>query len=115
VVWLARHEFGLEALPQLQIVVEDAFAYAMRCRETYDAICVDLYTAGKMAHGVLGGRFLRDVARMLTPEGEVTFNLWRSPYIADQLRRIGKELLVREVTEVDENLVVRCGCLPSSR
>jgi spermidine synthase len=112
VVWLARHEFGLGALAHLQIVVADAFDYARRCRETYDAICVDLYTAGKMAHGVLGGRFLRDVARLLSPEGEVTVNLWRSPYLEDQLRRIGRELLVREIVEVDENVVAHCGRLP---
>lgn len=114
VVWLARHEFGLDALPHLHIVVEDAFDYARRCRETYDAICVDLYTAGKMAHGVLGGGFLRDVARMLAPEGEATVNLWRSPYLNDQLRRIGRELLVREVVAVDENVVVHCGHRPAA-
>ena len=112
VVWLARQQFGLDAHEHMRIVVADAFDYVRRCRETYDAICVDLYTAGKMAHGVLGGRFLRDVARLLSPEGEATINLWRSPYLNDQLRRIGRELLVREVVEVEENLVVRCGRLP---
>jgi spermidine synthase len=109
VVWLARHEFGLGALEHLRIVVEDAFAFASRCRETYSFICVDLYTAGKMAHGVLGRRFLQDVARLLTPEGEVAVNLWRSPYLDDQLRRIGRELLVREIVPVDDNVIIRCG------
>lgn len=111
VVWLARRQFGLDAQAHVRIVVADAFDYVRRCRETYDAICVDLYTAGKMAHGVLGGRFLRDVARLLSPEGEATINLWRSPYLDDHLRRIGRELLVREVVEVEENLVVHCGRL----
>ncbi|HEY1390913.1 MAG TPA: hypothetical protein VGF38_20425 [Ktedonobacterales bacterium] len=112
VVWLARQQFGLDAHEHVRIVVADAFDYARRCREIYDAICVDLYTAGKMAHGVLGGRFLRDVGRLLSPEGEATINLWRSPYLDDHLRRIGRELLVREVVAVEENLVVRCGRLP---
>jgi spermidine synthase len=115
VVWLARHDFGMGALEHLRIVTDDAFDYAWRCRETFDAICVDLYTAGKMAHGVLGGSFLRDVARLLTPEGEATVNLWRSPYLEDQLRRIGRELLVRDVVAVDDNVVVHCGRLPSAR
>jgi hypothetical protein len=39
-------------------------------------------------------------------------NLWRSPYLEDQLRRIGRELLVREIVEVDENVVAHCGRLP---
>lgn len=114
VVWLARHEFGLDKLAHVRIVVEDAFAFARRCRERYDAICVDLYSAGKMAHGVLGGQFLRDVARLLSPEGEATVNLWRSPYLDDQLRRIGRELLVSAVTEVDDNLIVRCKRRPAA-
>lgn len=114
VVWLARQQFGLDAHEHVRIVVADAFDYARRCHETYDAICVDLYTAGKMAHGVLGGRFLRDVGRLLSLEGEAAINLWRSSYLDDQLRRIGRELLVREVVEVEENLVVRCGRLPAA-
>lgn len=113
VVWLARRQFGLDALEHLRIVVKDAFEFVRHCREQYDTICVDLYTAGKMAHGVLGPRFLRDVARLLTPEGEATINLWHSPYLDDHLRRIGRELLVREVVPVDENLIVRCGRRPT--
>jgi spermidine synthase len=115
VVWLARHDFGLESLEHLHVVTDDAFNFARTCRETFDAICVDLYIAGKMAHGVLGGSFLRDVARLLTSEGEATINLWRSPYLDDQVRRIGRELLVRDVVPVDDNVVVHCGRVPTAR
>ncbi len=106
VVWLARREFGLDDLPHLSIVTADAFIWAARCEQTFDAICVDLYTAGKMAHGVLGAAFLRDLRRLLTPRGEVTFNLWRSAYLADQLRRIERVLSVIAVDEADDNLIV---------
>lgn len=109
VAWMARREFGLAALPNVEIVPADAFEYARRCEERFDAICVDLYVAGRMAHGVLGASFLRDVERLLTPEGAATMNLWRSPYLADQLQRIRKHLDVRELVEVDENVVVVCG------
>jgi spermidine synthase len=108
VVWLARHEFGLERLPHVRIVVEDAFTFVRRCEDCYDAIAVDLYTAGKMAHGVLGAAFLRDVKRLLAPGGAVTFNLWRTPYLADQLHRLERELRLRELLDVDDNVVVRC-------
>jgi spermidine synthase len=92
----------------VRIVVEDAFTFVRRCEERYEAICVDLYTAGKMAHGVLGAAFLRDVKRLLAPDGSVTFNLWRTPYLADQLRRLGREVRVCELCDVDDNVVVRC-------
>ena len=114
VVWLARHEFGLGAYPHVHIAHDDAFEYMRRCREQHDLICVDLYTAGKMAHGVLAGSFLRDVARCLTPEGTAVFNFWRTPYLADQMRRLRRELLVDRVVEVDENILTHCRALAMS-
>lgn len=108
VALLARRDFGLGRLEHVRVVVGDAFEYARTCAQRYDAICVDLYTAGKMAHGVLSAPFLRDLNRLLTPEGEAVFNLWRSPYLADQLRRIGRVLHIRETCDVDNNVVVHC-------
>lgn len=109
VAWLARREFGLATLPNVEIVVADAFEYVRRCERRFDAICVDLYVAGRMSHGVLGGAFLRDVARLLTPEGAATINLWRSPYLSSQLHHVRRHLEVRELAEVDENVVAVCG------
>lgn len=109
VAWLAQREFGLAALRNVEIVTADAFTYVRSCTQRFDAICVDLYVAGHMSHGVLGAVFLRDVERLLTPEGTVTLNLWRSPYLTDQLNRLRRHLEVHEVTDVDENVVVSCG------
>lgn len=106
VVWLARREFGLDALPHLHIVTADAFAWVADCEQRFDAICVDLYTAGKLAHGALGGAFLRDLARLLTPRGEVAFNLWRSAYLADQMRRIERGFSLIALDETDDNIIV---------
>ena len=78
----------------MHIEHEDAFTFARRCAEPFDFIAVDLYTAGKMAHGVLGAAFLRDVKRLLTPEGLVTINLWRSPYLSDQTRRLARAFTI---------------------
>jgi spermidine synthase len=114
VIWLARHEFGLVALPNVHIFEGDAFAFvyeAAERHERFDAICVDLYTAGKMAHGVLDPAFLRDISCILAPGGVATFNLWRSRYVADQLRRLSRVLRVGTMVEVEDNFVVRCAQL----
>ncbi|HEX6121947.1 MAG TPA: methyltransferase domain-containing protein [Ktedonobacterales bacterium] len=108
VIWLATHEFGLGELAHVRIVREDAFSYVRRCEDAFDAICVDLYTAGKMAHGVFDTTFLRHIARLLAPEGTVAFNLWRSAYLSDQLRRLRRVLTVVETVEADDNIVVHC-------
>lgn len=108
VALLARREFGLDALPNVRVVVDDAFAYVGACRETFDTVCVDLYVAGRMAHGVLDPAFLRDIARLLSPAGSVTFNLWRSRYLDDQIRRLRRHLSVCALAEVEDNMIVRC-------
>jgi spermidine synthase len=108
VIWLAKQEFGLGELAHVRIVQEDAFSYVRRCGDRYDTICVDLYTAGKMAHGVFDMTFLRGIARLLTPEGTVAFNLWRSAYLGDQLRRLRRVLEVIETVEADDNIVAHC-------
>jgi len=112
VVWLARHEFGLGKLPHVQVVVDDAFAFArhydVRTDGAFGAICVDLYVAGRMAHGALAPAFLRDLRRILAPTGEVMFNLWRSPFLADQLRRIERVFAFSSSIEADDNIVVHC-------
>ncbi len=152
VVTLARREFGLNALPNLHIVTDDAFAFVRRSArflrssrarqaahrrrqddsgecdagdkstpqsmihkastdvyilcEPCDVVCVDLYTAGKMAHGVLSGAFLSDVASLLAPDGEILLNLWQSSYLEDHLRRIRKALTIGELVLVDDNVIV---------
>ncbi|MDE3230810.1 MAG: methyltransferase domain-containing protein [Chloroflexota bacterium] len=106
VVHLARREFGLDGLPHLHIVTADAFAWVAACDERFDAICVDLYVAGKLAHGVLSAAFLRDLRRLLTPQGEVTFNLWRSAFLSDQLRRIERAFAIVALAEADDNIIV---------
>lgn len=108
VVYLAKHDFGLDQLPNVEVHTSDAFAFVRACPTRFDHICVDLYTAGKMAHGVFEPAFLQGIARLLTEEGTAAFNLWRSPYLADQVRRLRRVLDVQRVAEVDENIVVHC-------
>jgi spermidine synthase len=72
IVRLACDEFGLNGLPHMSVVTADAFAWMRANQRRFGAICVDLYQAGRLAHGALGAAFLRDVRRALAPGGEVT-------------------------------------------
>ncbi len=115
VVSLARHEFGLDQLDQLTIVTADAFVWTRMCGQSFDAICVDLYVAGKLAHGALGAAFMRDLRRLLSPEGEVIFNLWRSAYLEDQTRRIAAYFRIEALDQADGNVVVHAIQAPGGR
>lgn len=110
---LARQTFGLAALPNVQIAVADAFAFLPQCQTHFDLVCVDLYVAGHMEHGILGGDFLRQINRILTPTGTAVFNIWRSAYLHDQLRRLQRVLNVLDITELGSgNVIVRCAARP---
>ncbi len=108
VVTIARDAFGLGRLAHVQIVLADARQFVADCRAAFGLICVDLYTGGKLEHGVLDATFLLRVARLLTPGGIITINLWSSAYLPDQLRRIQRVLAIRDVVEVGRNVVVHC-------
>jgi spermidine synthase len=112
IVHLARETFGMRDLPHVQIVVEDAISFVRQCRATFDLVCVDLYTGGKLTHGVLDVSFLRAVSGLLSRDGTITINLWASAYLPDQLRRIQRVLPVRDIVEVGSNVVVHCGKWP---
>ena len=107
IVRLARAEFGLNALPHLTIVTADAFAWMRANRSRFGAICVDLYQAGRLAHGALGAGFLRDVRRALAPGAEATYNLWKSAYLDDQTRRIAAQFTLDGIEQVGGNVIVR--------
>ncbi len=112
IVRLARETFGMGELPHVQIVTEDAISFVRQCRATFDLICVDLYTGGKLSHGVLNASFLRAVSALLSRDGTITINLWSSAYLPDQLRRIRRVLPIRDLVEVGSNVVVHCGQWP---
>jgi spermidine synthase len=109
IIQLARETFGLGRLPSAQIVHADARAFVTQCQARFDLVCVDLFTGGKLEHGVLSVPFLRHIGRLATPAGAITINLWSSVYLVDQLRRIGRVLRVRDVIEVGGNVIVHCG------
>ena len=106
VVSLARQEFELDQLDHLTIVTADAFVWTRTCDKLFGAICVDLYVAGKLAHGTLGAAFMRDVRRLLIPGGEVIINLWRSAYLDSQISRIAAYFRVEALDQADGNVVV---------
>lgn len=112
---LARERFGLDRLAQVQILEADAFAFVETCQLTFDLVCVDLYVAGRMEHGVLGAPFLRQVARLLAPDGMAVFNLWASRYLPDHLRRLERTLDIMDVREIGQNVIVHCAARPLVR
>jgi spermidine synthase len=105
VLALGREHFGL-ALPNLEIVVGDAFAYAAECSRRFDLVCVDLFRDGQIPDRVCAPGFLADVRRLLRPGGTATFNLERDRRASGRLLRLARYFLVVRRVLVGFNLVV---------
>ncbi|HLH25460.1 MAG TPA: methyltransferase domain-containing protein [Chloroflexota bacterium] len=113
VVALGRARFGLD-LPNLEIVVADAFAYAAACPRRFDFVCVDLFRDGRIPARVCASAFLTSVRRLLRPGGLATFNLARDRRAGDRLRQLERHFLVVRRILVGFNLVVHCALTPAT-
>ncbi len=112
VVAFGREQFGLE-LPNLQVVIADAFTYVYRCTERFDYIVVDLFVGRHLHKGILAKPFLRRLGALLAPGGEVAINLLRHADNARHLERFRQVLSVQRVERLPSNLIVRCATRPA--
>ncbi len=106
VAHLAREEFGLKRLTNVELIEADAFDWIEQCAEAFDLICVDMYVAGEMAHGTLATAFLRRVAQLLTPGGIAAFNLFKTKRLPEQLHRLRRVFNIAEEVHIGGNVVV---------
>ena len=76
VIALARRWFGLDAVPNLTVTVDDGAGFLRRAPdETWDAILVDAYDGSELAASLASRTFLADVRRTLRPGGGLAFNV----------------------------------------
>jgi predicted O-methyltransferase YrrM len=113
VLELARTQLGLSSLSQLTMLQADAFAWvAQQCEEmgdesgSFNLVCLDLFEAGRLAHGALATPFLRQIARLMAPDGLLTVNLMVTARTPDQLRRLERVFAVVWQKRLRGNLIV---------
>lgn len=105
VVAFARQHFGLQ-LPNLEVVIADAFAYVDGCGEQFDYIAVDLFTGHTFHRGVLARPFLRRLRELTAPGGEIALNMFRDRRAEVYVGRIRRVLPIHQVQRLPRNLVV---------
>ncbi|AKU98374.1 Spermidine synthase [Labilithrix luteola] len=76
VVTLARRWFGLDAIPNISITIDDGASFLRRSpSSTWDAIIVDAYDGSVLAAPFASRAFFADVRRTLRPGGGLAFNV----------------------------------------
>ena len=111
IVEFARLHFDL-ALPNLQVVVGDAFAYAARCSECFDYVAVDLFRGHAFQRAALSRPFLRHLKTIAGPTGEIAVNLFKDRRSEVYVNRLARVLHVHRVERLTRNVIVHCRAEP---
>jgi spermidine synthase len=106
-VEFAGRHFDL-ALPNLEVVIGDAFEFVTACSRRFDYVAVDIF-AGRIFHrSVLRRPFLRRLGLLTAPGGEIALNMFRDRRSESRVQRIGRVLPVARVERLPSNVVVHC-------
>ena len=110
VLVVARREFGLDTLAELDVAEADAFdwveEHALSEPASFDLICLDLFEGGRLAPGTLARPFLRQVATLLQDEGILTVNLMRTARLPEQIHRLESVFTIERQLRVWGNAVL---------
>lgn len=74
VVKLANSYFKLNEIPNLELVVEDAFEFILKTKESYDLIIIDIFQDTKMPNFLFEEYFINNINSKLKANGFILFN-----------------------------------------
>ena len=74
IIKIANQYFKLDKIPQLNIVIDDAFEFVLKTKENYDLIIVDIFQDTKMPNFLFEKFFINRVCFLLKNNGIVLFN-----------------------------------------
>lgn len=71
---VANTYFNLNEIPNLNIVIDDAFEFVLKTKETYDLIIIDVFQDTTMPNFLFEDFFINRVNFLLRKEGFILFN-----------------------------------------
>ena len=74
VIKAGREHFDLDKLPDVDIVIEDAFEFIKKCQQKFSLIAVDIYINDKVPEKFMQAEFIAEISRCLEPGGKLVFN-----------------------------------------
>ncbi|MCG2611715.1 spermidine synthase [Flavobacterium sp. SM15] len=100
IIGIANHYFGLNKIPNLEIVVDDAFEFVLKTREKYDLIIIDIFQDTQMPNFLFEDFFINRINFLLKVNGFILFNTMT-------LNEKHKERNLKYKAHFDENYSIR--------
>ncbi|MEN9909137.1 MAG: hypothetical protein RLZZ540_2286 [Bacteroidota bacterium] len=74
IIEIANQYFQLDEIPQLEIVIEDAFEFVLKTTQKYDLIIVDIFQDTKMPNFLFENYFIDRICFLLKKKAFILFN-----------------------------------------
>lgn len=73
-IQIANNYFQLDKIPNLTIIIDDAFEFVLKTKRTYDLIIIDIFEDTKMPNFLYEKFFMHRVSDLLNNKGFILFN-----------------------------------------
>jgi len=74
IIQIANDHFQLNEVPNLNIIIDDAFEFVLKTKEMYDLIIIDIFQDTTMPNFLFEKFFMNRVGFLLNPHGYILFN-----------------------------------------
>jgi spermidine synthase len=74
IIQIANDYFKLNQVPNLEIVIDDAFEFVLKTKEKYDLIIIDIFQDSVMPNFLFEEFFINRIGFLLQPNGFILFN-----------------------------------------
>lgn len=74
IIDIANLYFELDKIPNVEIVIDDAFEYVLKTKKTYDLIIIDIFQDTKMPNFLFQDFFVNRINSLLNLNGFILFN-----------------------------------------
>lgn len=97
IIEIANQFFKLNEIPQLQIIIDDAFEFVLKTTEKYDLIVIDIFQDIKMPNFLFESYFIDRICFLLKSKGVVLFNTM----LLNQAENFRNQKLISEFKKED--------------
>jgi len=74
IIEIANTYFSLNKIPNLKIIIDDAFEFVLKTDENFDLIIIDIFQDTKMPNFLFEKFFIDRIGSLLKPSGYILFN-----------------------------------------
>lgn len=100
IIELANKYFKLDEIPQLEIIIDDAFEFILKTKEKYNLIIIDIFQDTHMPNFLFESFFINRICFLLKSKGFVLFNTM----LLDEKQNLRNLKFISEFSPVDYSI-----------